>query len=96
MTQPLQGCLSTNGSPALRFALARAFIRELEALLPAARVGEVALSVELKHRVVVGGFVAGRGIFLGQRLVNCSGNQRLLDAATGLLITATGFVYLLM
>ncbi|ACB39412.1 hypothetical protein [Pyrobaculum neutrophilum] len=90
----LVGVLDVFIGTAASFALARAFVRELEALLPAARVSEVALSVELKHRVVMGGFVAGLGIFLGQRLVSCSGNQRLLDAAMGLLITATGFVYL--
>ncbi|ABL87275.1 hypothetical protein Pisl_0092 [Pyrobaculum islandicum DSM 4184] len=58
------GVLDVFIGTAASFALARAFVRELEALLPAARVGEAALSVELKHRVAVGASWRGWGYSL--------------------------------
>lgn len=87
------GFLDVIVGTAASFSLARAFFRELEALLPVSRVGEVALSVELKHRIVLGGFLAGLGIFIGQRIVSCSGHRRILNIAMGIAIFATGLVY---
>jgi uncharacterized membrane protein YfcA len=53
------------------FAVARVFMGELEALRPILRTVEAASSVALKHKLIVGGILAGLGAFLGQRSVSC-------------------------
>ncbi|MFP3267438.1 MAG: hypothetical protein RXQ56_08260 [Thermoproteus sp.] len=53
------------------FAVARILMGELEALTPILRTVEAASSVALKHRLIVGGILAGLGAFLGQRSVSC-------------------------
>jgi hypothetical protein len=46
---------------AASFAVARVFIGEIEALIPALRTVEAASSVALKQKIVVGGVFAGLG-----------------------------------
>ncbi len=57
---------------AASFAVARVFIGEIEALIPAPRTVEATSAVALKQKIVVGGVFAGLGAFLGQRAVSCA------------------------
>ncbi len=56
-------------SMAASFAVARVFIGELEALIPALRTVEAASSVALKQKIVVGAFLGQRAVSRGQSLL---------------------------
>jgi uncharacterized membrane protein YfcA len=79
---------------AASFAVARVFIGEIEALIPALRTVEAASSVALKQKIVVGGVFAGLGAFLGQRAVSC-GRSLLVTRAVALAMLGSA-VYVLL
>ncbi|MEM4652029.1 MAG: hypothetical protein QW086_09415 [Pyrobaculum sp.] len=79
---------------AASFAVARVFIGELEALIPALRTVEAASSVALKQKIVVGGVFAGLGAFLGQRAVSC-GRSLLVTRAVAVAMLGSA-VYVLL
>jgi len=75
------------------FAVARVFMGELEALTPILRTVEAASSVALKHRLIVGGILAGLGAFLGQRSVSCGRSLLATRIMAATMIGAAVYVF---
>jgi uncharacterized protein YutE (UPF0331/DUF86 family) len=79
---------------AASFAVARVFIGEIEALIPALRTVEAASSVALKQKIVVGDVFAGLGAFLGQRAVSCGRSLLVTRAVAAAMLGSAVYVLL--
>ncbi|AET33240.1 hypothetical protein [Pyrobaculum ferrireducens] len=70
------------------FALVRIFIGEAEILAPLLRAVQATEVVAIKQKIVIGGVLAGVGIFTGQRLIQC-GRSKMAEYVTAIVMLAT-------
>lgn len=91
----LAGFLDSILGTTLSFAFVRVIFGEVEALIPLLRTLEATEAVALKGKVIIGGILAGLGIFTGQRLVSCARSKLAEYAVTATLVVFAIWILIL-